>query len=207
MEVVKKDIDKLNAEITIKIKEDDYKEQVNNSLKKYRQQANMPGFRKGMVPMGMVKKMVGTNILVEEINRVLSDNLYKYIGENKLDVLGNPLPKQEDADAIDWENQKEFEFTYELGLAPEIKVDLTEKDKFDKYTIKVDDKALEDQIQEIAKRYGKMAEADISEEEDMLYGTWTELEKGKVKEGGITNSTVLNIRTIAKAKDQKKVYW
>lgn len=204
MEVVKKDIDKLNAEITIKIEENDYKEQVEEGLKKYRKQANLPGFRKGMVPMGMVKKMVGTNILVEEINRLLSDSLYKYIGENKLDVLGNPLPVEKEGDSIDWENQKEFEFSYELGLAPEIKVDVTEKDKFEKYKIKVADKMIEEQIDEIAKRYGKMIETDISKEEDMLYGKWEELEKGKVKEGGISNSTVLNIRTIDKAKDKKK---
>jgi trigger factor len=202
MEVVKKDIDKLNAEITIKITEADYKEQLEESLKKYRRQASLPGFRKGMVPMGMVKKMVGTNLLVEEINRLLSDNLYKYIGENKLDVLGNPLPK-EDTTPIDWETQKEFDFTYELGLAPEVKVDISEKDKFEKFRVKISDKMIDEQITEIAKRYGKMGEVDQSEEEDMLYGKFQELEKGKVKEGGISNSTVLNIRTISKAKDQK----
>lgn len=204
MEVIKKDIDKLNAELTIKIAESDYKKQVDDSLKRYRKQANLPGFRKGMVPMGMVKKMVGTNILVEEINRVLSDNLYKYIGEEKLDILGNPLPKEEDAKAIDWEKQKEFEFTYQLGLAPEITVDISDKDKFEKYKITVSDKMVDEQIQEIAKRYGRMVEADKSEEEDMLYGKFEELEKGKVKEGGISNSSVLNIRTITNKKDQKK---
>ena len=204
MEVVKKDIDKLNAELTIKIVENDYKKQVEDSLKRYRKQANMPGFRKGMVPMGMVKKMVGTNILVEEINRVLSDSLYKYIGEEKLDILGNPLPKQEDAHTIDWENQKEFEFTYELGLAPEISVDISEKDKFEKYKITVSDKMVDEQIEEIAKRYGKMGEVDQSAEEDMLYGKFEELENGKVKEDGISNVTVLNIRTISNKKDQKK---
>lgn len=204
MEVVKKDIDQLNAEITIKIQEEDYKERVENALRRYRKQANLPGFRKGMVPMGMVKKMVGTNLLVEEINRVLSDSLYKYIGEEKLDILGNPLPKQENADAIDWENQKEFEFTYELGLAPEVKADITEKDKFEKLKIKVDEKMIENQIQEIAKRYGKMVETDQSKEDDMLYGTWEELDGKKVKEGGISNGTVLNIRTISDKKNQKK---
>lgn len=204
MEVIKKEIDKLNAEITIKIQEDDYKKQVDDALKRYRKQANMPGFRKGMVPMGMVKKMVGTNILVEEINKVLSDSLYQYIGENKLDILGNPLPKQEDGNAIDWSSQKDFEFTYELGLAPEFKIDISDKDKFEKYTIKVSDKMIDEQITEIAKRYGKMVEVDQSEEEDMLYGKWEELEGKKVKEEGISNSTVLNIRTISEKKNQKK---
>ena len=204
MEVVKKDIDKLNAEITINIKEEDYKENVEAALRRYRKQTNLPGFRKGMVPMGMVKKMVGTNLLVDEINKTLSDNLYKFISENKLDVLGNPLPKQEDADKIDWENQKDFTFTYEIGLAPEVKIELTEKDKFEKLKIKVDQKMIDEQITEIAKRYGKMGEVDKSEEEDMLFGKWEELDGKAVKEGGISNETVLNIRTINDSKNQKK---
>jgi trigger factor len=204
MEVVKKDIDKQNAEITIKIEENDYKDKVADALKNYRKQANMPGFRKGQVPMGMIKKMVGTNLLVDEINRMLSGKLQSYIGEEKLDVLGNPLPKQEDAENIDWENQKEFSFTYEVGLAPEVKVDITEKDKFDKYKIKVSEKMINEQITEIAKQYGKMVEADKSEKEDMLYGKFEELEKKDVKEGGISNSAVLNIRSINKEKDQKQ---
>lgn len=204
MEVVKKDIDKQNAEITIKIEEADYKEKVENALKNYRKQANMPGFRKGQVPMGMIKKMVGSNLLVDEINRILSDKLHSYLNEEKLDVLGNPLPKQEDAENIDWENQKEFNFTYEVGLAPEVKVELTEKDKFDKYKIKVSQKMLDEQITEIAKQYGKMIEADKSEKEDMLYGKFEELESKAVKEGGISNSAVMNIRTIKKDKDQKQ---
>lgn len=206
MEVVKKDLDKLNAEITIKISENDYKEKVEQSLRNYRKQVNMPGFRKGHVPMGMVKKMVGTNIMAEEINRLLSDKLYAYIGEEKLNVLGNPMPKEEEAKNIDWETQKDFEFTYEVGIAPEVKVDVTDKDKFEKYKIKVTDKMVDEQITEIAKRYGKMVEVDKSEKGDMLYGKFEELEKGKVKEGGISNSTVLNIATITKEKDQKKFF-
>jgi trigger factor len=205
MEVVKKDTGKLSAEIAIKIQEKDYKDQVEQSLKNYRKQVNMPGFRKGMVPMGMVKKMVGTNILVEEINRLLSSKLQNYITEEKMEILGNPLPKEEESKAIDWESQKEFDFTYEVGLAPEVKISLSDKDKFDKYTIKVTDKMLEEQMDEIAKRYGKMVEVKESQEGDMLYGKFEELEKGEVKEGGITNSTVLNIATIDNKKDQKKL--
>ena len=204
MEVVKKDIDKLNAEITINIKEGDYKENVEAALRRYRKQTNLPGFRKGMVPMGMVKKMVGTNLLVDEINKTLSDNLYKFISENKLDVLGNPLPKQEDADAIDWENQKDFTFRYDIGIAPEVKVEITEKDKFEKLKIKADQKMIDEQITEIAKRYGKMGEVDKSEEEDMLFGKWEELDGKSVKEAGISNETVVNIRTVNDKKNQKK---
>jgi len=204
MEVERKDIDKLNAEITITVKEADYKDKVEKSLKEYRKQANMPGFRKGHVPLGMVRKMVGTNMLVEEVNGLLRDKLYGYIQDEKLDILGNPLPKEEDDEPIDWENQKDFSFTYEIGLAPEVKVDLSEKDKLDKYEIKVSDKMVEEQIGEMAKRFGKMVEVEKSEKGDMLYGKFEELEDGKVKEEGISNSTVLNINIIKKDKDQKK---
>jgi trigger factor len=120
--------------------------------------------------------------------------------------LGNPLPKQEAAQNVDWDNQKEFEFVYEVGLAPEVKVDITEKDKFDKYKIKVTDKMVNEQIEEIAKRYGKMIEVEESAKGDMLYGKFEELEKGKVKEEGISNSSVLNTATINKEKDQKKFF-
>ncbi|MAY82518.1 MAG: trigger factor [Flavobacteriales bacterium] len=205
MEVVKKDTGKLSAEIAIKIQEKDYKDQVEKSLKNYRKQVNLPGFRKGMVPMGMVKKMVGTNILVEEINRLLSSKLQSYITDEKMEILGNPLPKEEEAQAIDWESQKEFDFTYEIGLAPEVKISLSDKDKFDKYNIQIADKMLNEQMDEIAKRYGKMVPADVSAEGDMLYGKFEELEKGKVKEDGISNSTVLNIATIDNKKEQKKL--
>lgn len=204
MEVVKKDIDKLNAEIIINIKEADYKEGLDTALRNYRKQTNLPGFRKGMVPMGMVKKMAGTNLLVDQVNKMLSDNLYKFISENKLDVLGNPLPKQADAAAIDWETQKDFTFSYEIGLAPEVKAEITEKDKFEKLKIKVDEKMIAKQVDEIAKRYGKMVETDKSEEEDMLFGKWEELDGKSIKEEGITNETVLNIRTVNDKKNQKK---
>ncbi|MBD98483.1 MAG: trigger factor [Verrucomicrobia bacterium] len=204
MEVIKKDIDQLNAELTIKISETDYKEQVNASLKNYRRQASLPGFRKGMVPMGMIRKMVGTNILAEEINKMLSDKLYQYINDEKLNILGNPMPKESDEAAIDWENQKDFEFTYELGIAPEVKAELSEKDKVEKYSVKVTDKMIDEQILEIAKRYGKMIDAEVSDEEDMLYGKFEELKGGKVAEDGLSNGTVLNIRTIDKSSNQKK---
>lgn len=203
MEVVKKEIDDLNAEIVITIEEADYKTQVENSLKDYRRTANMPGFRKGHVPLGMVRKMVGTNMLVDEVNKLLNDKIHGFITDEKLDILGNPLPKEDDNAPIDWKTQKDFSFTYEIGIAPEVKVGLSEKNKFEKYKIQVSDKMVDEQIDEIAKRYGKMVEVDESKDEDMLYGKFEELEDGKVKEGGIAHDTVLNIRTIEKKKDQK----
>ncbi len=203
MKVERKDIDKLNAEIIITVKEEDYKDPLDKALKNYRKQMNMPGFRKGHVPLGMVKKMVGTSLLVEEVNKLLQDKLYSYIEEEKIEILGNPLPTEKEEETIDWENQKEFTFTYDIGLSPEVKINLSENDKFKKYDIQVSDKMVKEQIDEMAMRFGKMVDVDISEKEDMLYGKFQQTEKGKIIEDGITNDTVLNIRTIAKEKDQK----
>src|SRR5690606_35555381 len=140
MNITQEKIDDLNAVIKVQLKEEDYQDKVENQLKEYRKKASVPGFRKGHVPMGMVKKMVGTNLLVDELNKILSDTLQEYLTKEKLEVLGNPLPKMEDDETIDWENQKEFEFKYEVGLAPSFKVDSLDKLKVDAYKIKVSDK-------------------------------------------------------------------
>lgn len=202
MEVVRENKDKLNAEIKISIKEEDYAAKVDAALKKYRKQAKVPGFRSGMVPMGMIKKMVGSNILADEINHILSHALQDYISENKLDILGNPLPVEDDKN-IDWEQQKDFDFKFELGLAPEVNVSLSEKDKFERYKVKISDKLVKEQVEEIAKRYGKMISVDSSQEGDMLYGNFEEMDGKKVKEDGISHQSTLNISILDK-KDQKK---
>lgn len=204
MEVVREDKDNLNAQITVKIKEADYAEKVDNALKKYRKQAKMPGFRTGMVPMGMIKKMVGNNILADEINHLLSHAVQDYIKDNKLDILGQPLPVEDGS--IDWENQKDFDFKFELGLAPEVNVSLSDKDKFELYQVKVTDKMVNEQLTELAKRYGKMTNAEVSEEGDILYGKFEEMNGKSVKEDGISNDSVFNISVLKDKKDQKKFY-
>jgi len=124
MNITKKDIDSLNAVLTVEISKDDYSDKVESILKNYRKNANIPGFRKGHVPMGMVKKQYGTAVLVEEVNKLLQDNLHKYLTEEKLDVLGNPIPKNEKD--VDW-NAENFTFEFDLGLAPEFDVDVKGK--------------------------------------------------------------------------------
>src|SRR5690606_14646720 len=119
----------------------------------YQKRANVPGFRPGKVPMGMITKMYRTGVMADEVNKLLSEHLYKYIEENKLQVLGNPLPKEDEK--IDLQSQAEFTFKFDLGLAPKIDVNLTEKDKFNLYKIKVDDALIEKYITDIARRYGK----------------------------------------------------
>jgi len=206
MKIERKDHDELTAELNIKIEESDYKEQVEKSLKNYRKQAQMPGFRAGMVPMGMIRKMVGTNVLLEEVNRLLSENLHKHIVDEQLNILGNPLPKEDVEQKNDWENQKDFEFSFEIGLAPEINVSLSEKDKFDKYKIKVTEQMVDEQIEDIAKHFGKMINAEEVTTDSILTGTFKELEKGSLREDGISNQTTLSLKKIKKEGDRKKFY-
>ncbi len=204
MEVTRKDIDKLNAEITVKLTPADYQDKVDAVLKQHRKNASIPGFRKGMVPMGVIKKQVGTSVIVEEVNKILSDELYKYVADNKIDMLGNPIPKQQDR--IDFTTQKDFEFTYEIGITPIFEIEISDKHKFEKLVVKVDDKLIDQNVNEIAKRYGKMENADTSNADDMLYGKFQELnEKGEIKEGGIYNSSVLNLASLTDKKIIKKL--
>lgn len=206
MNITQEKIDDLNAVIKVQLKEEDYQDKVENQLKEYRKKASVPGFRKGHVPMGMVKKMVGTNLLVDELNKILSDTLQDYLTKEKLEVLGNPLPKMEDDETIDWENQKEFEFKYEVGLAPSFKVDNLEKLKVDALKIKASAKDVQKYVDDLARRYGKMTNPEVAEKDDMVFGKFEELDgEGKVKEGGITNSSVIIINAVTDKNLQKQL--
>jgi len=206
MNITQEKIDDLNAVIKIQLDQSDYQEKVDKVLKDYRKKANVPGFRQGHVPMGMVKKMVGPNAMVDEINKILSESLQKYITEEKLDLLGNPLPKVDEQDKIDWENQKDFVFNYEVGIAPQFDVELNAKTKFDQYVIKVADEDVQRYIDDVAKRYGKMINPDVATAEDMLFGKFEELDgTGNLKEGGITHSSVIIIKSVTDKKLQKSL--
>lgn len=206
MNITQEKIDDLNAVIKVQLKEEDYQDKVENQLKEYRKKANVPGFRKGHVPMGMIKKMVGTNLLVDELNKILSDSLQDYITKEKLEILGNPLPKLEEDEKIDWNNQKEFEFKYEIGLAPDFKLEPLDKLKVQVYTIKASDKDVDNYIVDLARRYGKMTNPEVAEADDMLYGKFEELDgEGKIKDGGITNSSVVIIKSVTDKKVQKEL--
>ena len=169
MDIIKEDINELNAVLKVKVGPEDYQEKVDNALKDYQKKANMPGFRPGKVPAGMIKKMYGKSILVDEINKLLSDSLHKYLTESKLEVLGNPLPKAHEHHTIDWNNQKDFEFLYDLGLAPHFNVDLSKQDKFSYKIINVDEALINKSINDIAKRYGTAATPEISGAEDIIF--------------------------------------
>ena len=175
MEITKKDIDSLNAVVTVEIKEEDYSDKVKSVLNNYRKTANIPGFRKGHVPMGMVKKQYGKAVLVEEVNKLLQDSLHNYLTEEKLDVLGNPLPKNDME--IDW-NAPDFSFDFELGFSPKFEVDVKGKKAINHYKIVADDKMVNDQVTSIRNQYGKLISKNEIEKGDEITGTFTNEEKG-----------------------------
>ena len=191
MNITKEQIDKLNAVVKVAITKDDYQEKVDTILKDYRKQANIPGFRKGQVPMGLIKKQYGKAILVDEVNKLLQDNLNKYLTEEKLDVLGNPLPKQRDD--FDWDSE-EFAFEFELGLAPDFEVALKSKKAITHYKIVADDKMVNEQIDRIQKQYGKLVNKTEAGKKDELTGTFV----NEAEE--INNKTTLELDKIKSKK-------
>ena len=150
MNITRENIDELNAVVKVDIAKDDYAGTVEKILKDYRKNANIPGFRKGNVPMGMVKKQYGQAVLVDEVNKLLQNALNKYLTEEKLDVLGNPIPREQDN--FDWDKE-DFSFEFELGLSPEFDVNLDLKKPVTQYTIVADDEMVDNQIQSIQKQY------------------------------------------------------
>lgn len=196
MNIVKENIDELNAVLKVKVAPNDYLERYNNALKKYQKKVDMPGFRPGKVPVDMVKKRFGKHILVEEINSMLSESLHKYISENKIDILGNPLPKLDNN--VDFESQTEFEFQYDLGLAPKLNVELSSKDKYPYYTIKADEALVNKHVDYFRRNYGQIVHPEASEEKDVLVGDFVEIDaQGNVVPGGFFKTTLLDIGKVS----------
>jgi len=204
MNVTLNKTDAVNAVLTMEVKKADYQERVDKALRNFKAKANIPGFRQGMVPMGMVKKMHGKAILIEELNRFVSDELYKYIKENNLNILGEPIP-QDSQNAIDFDTQEDFEFSYDLGFSPELAISLNKRNKVPYYTVVIDDEMVDKQITSYRASYGTYNEADTVEAKDMIKGTMTELEKSKPKEGGlVVEDAVLMPSYIKNEKEQAK---
>ncbi len=175
MNIVRNDIDAVNATVTVQVSKADYAEKVEKNLKEYKRKANIPGFRPGMVPVGLLKKMYGKAILAEEVNKVMSDALNNYLKENNVNILGELLPNETDQKPIDFDTQEEFEFMFDMAVAPEFDVTLSQKDKVDYYDIQVDDKMIEDQVKNHQGRMGKQVQVDEVAEKDMVKGTVAEV--------------------------------
>jgi len=191
MNITKEQIDDLNAVVKVAITKDDYKDKVDGILKDYKKSANIPGFRKGHVPMGLIKKQYGKAVLVDEVNKLLQDNLNKYLTEEKLDVLGNPLPKQQDN--FDWDKE-ELAFEFELGLAPEFEVPLKTKKPITQYKIVADKKMVNEQVERIQKQYGKLISKKVVGKNDEITGTF----KNEAEE--IDNKSTLELDKIKSKK-------
>jgi trigger factor len=194
MNITQEKVDNLNSILKINIDPADYTPRVDKAIKDQAKKAKLPGFRPGMVPAAHIKKMYGKSILVDEINNLLSDTLNSYLEEQKIEVLGQPLPKVDDKKEYNWDFADNFEFNYEVGLAPQFEVDFNSKDKLTQYVIKPDAETLAARIKNIRRSYGKMTNPDVSADDDVLYGQLTQLSPdGSVFEGGISETTSVRL--------------
>ena len=198
--------DKVNGLMTVTIEKADYEEKVQKTLKDYRKKANVPGFRPGMVPMGLIKKQYGTAIKVDEVNRLLGEKLYEYIRENKIQMLGEPLPSEKQVPQ-DLEGDGPFTFVFDIAVAPEFKAELTDKDKIDYYDITVDDNLVEQQVQMYASQAGEFVDAQEWSGNDTLKGDLRQLDAdGNTLEGGITTEGGMIMPSYIKGEDEKKKF-
>lgn len=202
MDITKETIDDLNAVVKLKVTPADYTEKVENALKSYQKKVSMPGFRPGKVPASLVKKMYGKSVLAEELNRILSDSLYAYIKENNLEVLGNPLPKEENNN-VDIENQNEFEFSFDMALAPQFSLNLDGTTSFTEFEVEPDQKIIDDYVSDITRRYGQIIPGDVAGDGDLIYGDFVELDaNGEVVPGGIFKASTIFLDKPAKEHHQ-----
>ena len=203
MNVSLKNNDAVSGIVKLEIVKADYAEQVEKSLRSFRQKANVPGFRKGMVPMSMVKKMYGKHVLVEEVNKLVSENLFKYIRENNVNILGEPMPNQTEQKEINFDTDEDFEFCFDVAFAPEINIELSKNDKLPFYQVAIDDEMLNNQVESYCANFGTYEAAEEVEEKDLVKGTVAELENGSPKEGGIVTEGVVLMPMYIKNEEEK----
>ncbi|MCD4772288.1 MAG: trigger factor [Bacteroidales bacterium] len=205
MNITKENTGDLTAILKVEVIEKDYQEQVVNVLKDYRKKANIPGFRVGKVPPGVIKKMYGKAVIADEVNKVLSESLQKYIEENKLNILGQPLPNVEKSENIDFEKQNDFVFFFDIGMSPEVNLELSDKIKVNYYKIKADKKTVDKYIEDIKKRNGTTIHPDAPETGDTVKGNLVQLDdKGQLMEDDAKNEALINIDFLKDNAIQKK---
>jgi len=206
MKISRENKDDLNAVLKIEIVKKDYEEKVEEVLKDQRKKARMDGFRPGKVPFDLVKKLYGKAILVDEVNKLISDSLGKYIHDEKLKVLGDPLPSENEKEEIDWDHQTDFEFSFDLGLAPAFEVNLAEKDKIPYYTIKIDQKMIDSYIENYAHKFGSYQPGEkVVTGEEMLTGVLSQvMEEGSEKKGLVVEKTNFSLGVIKDKETNKK---
>jgi trigger factor len=203
---IKNNDDNTSAIITVEIVKADYQEPVEKSLHKFRQNAAIHGFRKGMVPMGMIKKIYGKQALVEEINKEISDNLMKFIEEQNIRILGEPMSNETEQPTIDFDKDEDFKFLFDVALVPEITVEVSKEDVVPMYKVNIDEDLVNKQIDAYRATYGTYDDVEAAEEKDMLKGTIAELENGAPKEGGVVSNDCVLMPTYLKDEDEKKKF-
>jgi trigger factor len=201
MNIVCENVDALNGVLKVRVGTEDYKEKYDKTLTDYRKKANIPGFRPGKAPMGFIVKQYGKAVLADELNRLVNDNIYKYITENNLQILGSPIPKSDEEVVGNWENPSEFQFVYEIGYAPSFDIPLSAKDSFDFYQIAIDKKLLDEEVDNIRRRYGKMVSTDKIEGKEIISVQITELDAaGNVREDGLSKNTSFSMELLSDKK-------
>jgi len=202
MNITKENIDDLNAVLKVRIEKADYDDKVETVLKDYRKKATIKGFRPGMVPIGLIKKMYGRAVQIDEINKVVTDSIQKYLADEKLEILGDPLPKIDEQETYDFDTQQDFTFSFEVGLSPVVDLKLSKKNKVNEYAIAIDDKMKNDYLENYTRRYGELRKAELTEEKDVVKGRIEAIdnEGNIIAEGHSVEETSLGIDII---KDKK----
>lgn len=206
MGVTREDVSSNSAILRVKVTPADYEKNVANAIEKTRKQANIPGFRKGHVPVSLVKKQYGKSILADELNKVVNDFLNSFITENKIEILGNPIPFEKEEVKGDFNNPTEFEFAFEIGITPEFKIDSTLKETFNYVSVKIDDELINKQVDDLRRRYGKLVASEKIGDTDLVMAQFTELNDDKsVKEGGIVHSSTISMEFVEDKKAKKEL--
>ena len=204
MNISLQNVDSVSAVLTVQIEKADYQEKVEKALKTLRQKVNMPGFRKGMVPAGLIKKQYGVSVLAEEIDKLLQEKVFEYIRENKVNMLGTPLPKE---NQVNFETEENFEFSFDIALAPEFNVELSVNDSVDYYDINVTDEMVDQQVKMYTQRTAKYEKVEDYQDNDMLKGLLAELdENGNTKEGGVQVEGAVMMPVYMKNDEQKAIF-
>jgi trigger factor len=204
MQIIEEKIDDLNLVLNIEIKSEDYRDKYKSSLKAYGKQVSIPGFRSGKVPEGIIRKKYGKALLAEELNKIVTDSLNDYIKTNDLKILGSPLPTDNDSENGNWDQPEDFIFKYDIGLSPDFDLKLSKKTKHDYLLIEVADKMVDDHINDLRKRYGKLSSPEVSGENDMIIGDLVELDdKGEIVEGGIMHEATVSLESLKHKKTKK----
>ncbi len=199
MKITRQEIDAQNGVLKVEIAAADYQQKVKTALDKYRKTAKIPGFRPGHVPAALIQKQYGKSVLLEELNKLTNDAIYRYVIDEKLELLGNPLPIENGVEGS-FDEPQDFTFSYEIGYSPSFELPITSKTKMEYNTVKIDKKLLDKQTEDLRRRYGKLISSAEVSDKDMVMGKFEELDANDIKAGGISHSTTISMEFLENKK-------